>query len=149
MKKAAKTRESNSLIVWLFKLINRVNGPGPISAADRQAISVLLGKISRDEDVRDLFFTTIKNRPKGDDSDQKSNAALLYEVRCRLGLAKPGKALRGEIAKLTGFTDGQVEHAVRDHGKAARKMISKLDEPALQSAERSMTANAGHGRRKK
>lgn len=149
MKKAQKTRESGTLIVWLFKLINRVNGDDPISAADRLAISVLLGMISRDEDVRELFFTTTNNRPKAGDNGQKSTAALLYELRCRLQLAEPGKALRGQIAELTGLTDAQVDHAVRDHGEAAREMIRKLDEPALQSAERSMTANARHGRRKK
>lgn len=140
MKKGTKTRESNSLMLWLLKLINRVRGDEPLSVADRQMIAILLGKISRDEDARELFFESVRNRPKGDDSGLKSTAAFVYEARCELQDDKPKKAIVGEIADLSGLTVPQVDHAVRDYGQAMRTMIEGMDRPELAKTERSLSA---------
>lgn len=86
--------------------------------ADRQLIDMLLSGIAADNDVRAYFWETVTHRPKGN-SLLKHWAAVVAAV----AEARGEKRAKGRIRKAveaTGLTEGQVEHAIREHGADAR-----------------------------
>lgn len=99
---------------WLLKLVARLKSDAPLSLADRQAAALLLSQIANDDDVRERFFTTVNHRPRNHDP-RAWDAAWIYLFRVKFKGEKSGKKLRGDIAELSGMTDAQVDHAVRDH----------------------------------
>lgn len=125
-----KCRAPTELLPDLLALEQRIRPdqrqPGKavtVSWGDCQRLSHILLQIGRDEDPRAYYWRTLKHRPPKS-SQWEEIAALLYLGQVEMG-RKPGKALRGGIAKLTGLTDDQVEHAIRErnHGYNAGQQV--------------------------
>jgi hypothetical protein len=131
-------RAPTNTLIWLLELIRRIDPAGrapdqlpPVSWSDRKDAAMLLTMIARDEDVRDRFYCTVPHRPREQDNGTRYAAAFVYLARIALKQAKPGKVLRGEIAKLSGLTDAQVGHAVRDQSYNVGKMVDLIENPEM------------------
>ena len=117
----------------LLKIIRRVD-PGPLlqgkadtlNAGDRAFIAMLLRMVARDEDPRALFWTS-KRGTGTREPDAAFGAALVYVAWLELGEEEVGKEAMGRVAKLSGLTDDQVDHAVRRHGEGARRLLAGFD----------------------
>lgn len=83
-----------------------------IEPPERDFLLALLDDIHSFEDVRFRYWATVKHRPPAARL-RALFVASLYWLRVADG-ATHGKRLRGEIARLLGLTDSQVEHDVRD-----------------------------------
>ena len=113
--KRAPTRKSRGAThVWLLKLVQRLKSDAPLTLGDRQAAALLLSQVADDQDARLHFLETVTHRP--DAHDQRAwDAAWIYRHRIKFDGEESGKVLRGDVAKLAGLSDAQVDHAVRKH----------------------------------
>lgn len=126
--KGSPHRVPTDLLVGLLDLIRRIDPVGrppeelvPVSWADRQTVALLLGQIANDKDPRDYYWRTVAHRPKAS-SGKQFVVAFLYLAAVEMG-QQSNKVLRGRIAELSGMTESQVEHAVRDHKYEVKKFI--------------------------
>lgn len=134
--------DSGNLLTLLRGVIQRMNPspvldgkPDQLTAADRSLAATVLAMVARDEDPRDLFWSSVTHRPKGDDP-RRADAAIVYWSLVTLGEKKAGKKLRGQIADFAGLTDDQVNHAVREYHYSTVAMIKAFGrELALIKAE--------------
>ena len=112
-------RESLPTLLYLLKLIGRLDRQ-PLSESDRQMIKVLLLGVSKDQDVREYFWQSVKNRPK-QHNPLHYHAAMMAAIAEATG-DKLGKRIK-TIQKKTGLSKDQVGYAKKEYLAQARKEL--------------------------